>query len=370
MVVGGVVAVGFAIVFAATVLPHVNPALTNYWSADYLTGGPLHAIHQSWTRLGRLASELAMPAVVFVALFVVGIVALVRLRAVAVAIAVPFLWTEIFVAARLHKYPILDQRTFHFVLIPTIAVIAIGVVAFVFEVARRQPVVAVVVGVVAAGLFVHGVTPWWREFGVPHEDTRTAAQFVADNAKPGDIVVVNSSANWGFAYYARHDAVFAVKSDTVATGFVMRVRDPNVLVADGRDDATVLAIMREAVARQRQAGPASRIFIVRTHLSPPEELAWKNAFVAARRASAHRFALATSPCVSSDPVVEHTAAGRAAPGREWAPPLPTGPESRAEWGSGLNIRLYRGDYRTPADFASPLWAAARKASSRGTGRRV
>src|SRR5262249_8968528 len=94
LIVGGVTALGFAIVFAVTVLPRISTVLTNYWNDWYLTGGPVHMLDQSWTRLEKLSSLLAMPAWVFMALFVLGIVALVRLHATAVAIAVPFMWIE------------------------------------------------------------------------------------------------------------------------------------------------------------------------------------------------------------------------------------------------------------------------------------
>ena len=179
LIVGGVVALGFAVVFAATVLPRISKVLTDYWTDFYLTGGPLHMLDQSWTRLDKLSTLLAMPAWVFLALFVLGIIALVRLHATAVAIAVPFLWIEMFIAARSHKYPFLDQRTFHFVLIPTVAVIAIGVAWIVVNLARRVPVAGIALAVLAGALFVNGITPFWREFGVPHEDVRTQTAYVA-----------------------------------------------------------------------------------------------------------------------------------------------------------------------------------------------
>src|SRR5262249_6508063 len=100
LIVGGVLALGFAVVFAATVLPRISKVLTDYWNDYYLTGGPVHMLNESWTRLDKLSTLLAMPAWVFIALFVLGIIALVRLHVTAVAIAVPILWIEMFVAGR------------------------------------------------------------------------------------------------------------------------------------------------------------------------------------------------------------------------------------------------------------------------------
>ena len=230
LIVGGVVALGFVVVFAATVLPHITKAMTNYFSAYYLTGGPVHMLDQSWARLDKLSTLLAMPAWVFIALFVLGIVALVRLHATAVAIAVPFLWIEMFIVARFNKYPFLDRRTFHFVLIPTVAVIAIGVVWVVVKLARMVPVAGMLLAVLAGALFVHGIAPSWHEFGVFHEDVRAQTAYVAHHMQPKDIVIVNSSGSFGFAYYWPRDRVSASRTATGA-GFVMDVHNPNVILA-------------------------------------------------------------------------------------------------------------------------------------------
>jgi hypothetical protein len=255
--------------------------MTNYFSAYYLTGGPVHMLDQSWTRLDKLSTLLAMPAWVFIALFVVGIVALVRLHATAVAIAVPFLWIETFIAARFRKYPFIDQRTFHFVLIPTVAVIAIGVAWVVVKLARMVPVAGIVLAVLASAVFYHGIAPSWREFGVPREDVRTQTAYVAHQMQPKDIVVVNSSGSYGFAYYWPRDPVSASKNAT-AQGFVMEVHNPNVILARNRSAIAVLATLRKAINMQRQSGSGSRVFIVLTHVLPAEQSAWSDAFHALR----------------------------------------------------------------------------------------
>ncbi len=279
LVVGGVVALGFVAVFAATVLPRLTKGLTNYWSDYYLTGGPLRMLDQAWARLDKLSSLLAMPAWLFIALFVVGIVALVRLHATAVAIAVPFLWIEMFIAARFQKYPFLDQRTFHFVLIPSVAVIAIGVAWMVVNLARRVQIAGILLALFVGVLFVHGLAPHWQQFGVPHEDVRTQTAYVAHHMQPKDIVVVNSSGNYGFAYYWQRDPVSASKNAS-AQGFVMEVHNPNVIVAPNRTAKSVLATLRKAINRERLSGSGGRIFIVLTHVLPDEQAAWSDAFIA------------------------------------------------------------------------------------------
>ena len=145
--------------------------------------------------------------------------------------------------------------------------------------ARRAPVAGLAMVVVAGALFAHGVAPSWRDFGMPDEDVRSQAAYVARTMHPNDIVLVSSSGNWGFAYYSPHDSAFAAKDETVSTGFVMRVRDPNVIIAAGRDSASIRGALRDATRRQRTA-PGSRIFVVCTHMLPAESRAWTDAFVA------------------------------------------------------------------------------------------
>ncbi len=332
LVVGGVAALGLGVFFAVTVFPRVTAGLTLYWSPYFLTGGSIDMLDQSWNRLGDLSTSLAMPASLFIALFGLGIVALVRLRAPAVAIAVPFLWVEMLIAARFRKYPFLDQRTFHFVLIPTVAVLAIGVVWTVLRLATRLALVGGLVALLAAALFVHGVVPEWHRFGVPHEDVRTQVVYVAHHMRPNDVVIVNSSATYGFAYYWRGDSVSAAAKKG-AIGFVMEVANPNVIFARERGPHAVFATLRGAIALQRQLGPGSRIFIVLSHVLPPEQTAWSHAFTALRL---HPHAVGRGPervrVVESSlrpgapaaPTIGSAVAGDAEATVSWTPPLDNG----------------------------------------------
>jgi hypothetical protein len=278
LAVGVVAACGFLAVFAVAVLPHVNKALENYWKSSYLTGGPLRALDQSWQRVQHLDHALAMPAVVAIGLFGVGIGTLVRMRETALAIALPLLWIEMFVAGSLRRYPFLDQRTFHFVFIPSVAVAAVGVVGVVFEISRRVPFLGVTVALLVTVLFGLGVAPSWRTLGIAQEDPRAPTQYVSKIIGSSDVVLVSSAANWGFAYYWPHGHVLTRRSDTVANGFVAEVADINAVYASDRTRPTVLIALREALARQLHAGPRSLIFIVRSHVGRSESDAWTHAF--------------------------------------------------------------------------------------------
>ena len=72
--------------------------------------------------------------------------------------------------------------------------------------------------------------------------------------------------------------MFATKDDSVANGFVMNVRNPNVIIARGRDEPTILEALQDALTRQRRIHPDGRIFIVRTHMIDSETRAWSEAF--------------------------------------------------------------------------------------------
>lgn len=278
-VVGAVVACCLLAAFVVTVAPHINRALENYWRPSYLSGGIPQGLQQTWHRLQHLEHALAMPAFVGIVLFVVGVLTLERMRETALAVALPLLWTEMFVAASLHRYPFLDQRTFYFVLLPSVGVIAVGVVGGVFEIARRVPVAGAAIGVLVAVLFGLGVAPFWQNLGfAPKEDARAQTQYVASTLGPSDIVLVSSSANWGFAYYWPHGHVLTRRSAVFASGFLAQVGDVDAVYASGRTRAAVLAALGAALDRQHNNGPRSRIYVVRSHVTVSEKEEWTHAF--------------------------------------------------------------------------------------------
>ena len=84
---------------------------------------------------------LGMPAIVAVALFVLAIVALARRREYILALSLPILWIELFFLGVAHRYPFLDLRTSYFVLVPTVALIAFGVVDCLVALLHRHAVV-------------------------------------------------------------------------------------------------------------------------------------------------------------------------------------------------------------------------------------
>ncbi len=270
------------VLLAAYFVLVVNPKLSNglhaYWAGNYLQGGPLKILHASWHRLRLLAPDLAMPAIIFVLLFFAGVYELVRLRARAVAIAVPLLWIEMVVIARLQKYPFLDLRTSQFLLVSSLLVVAIGAVGLVRLAGTRLKLAGGVVwAVVLAVFFTAGCVKYVNHTAIAQEDVRSQTEYVAAHRTAHDVILVNGSGNFGFAYYWPHGHV-VLKRDNSGAGFRGRLAGVNAVYATDRTNAAVEAALREAIRRSHGPDGDGRIYIVRTHLNGGELTAWRQAF--------------------------------------------------------------------------------------------
>jgi hypothetical protein len=278
LVTGAATGIALAAFFAAVIIPNTNDKLRDYWDRYYLNGSPLHILHMSWTRLSALDPALGMRAIVFVALFVVGLAVLVIMRARAVAIAAAVLWIEMVLAGRLRIYPFLDQRTSQFLLVASLVVCAIGAAGLVFAAYRWSRIVGALVAVVLAVGFASGFHTHVRALNIPHEDARGQTTYVASHRRANDVVLVNQAGAFAFSYYWPHGSISIENDQSLAQGFFTRVSGLDVLYASGRTDADVLAALREAAGRLRAAGPGSHLFVVRSHLNSGEVLAWRHAF--------------------------------------------------------------------------------------------
>ncbi len=183
----------------------VVPGLTTYWAGYYLPAADglrasstfvishVNAVH-AYFGLG--------PVWLGVPLFIAGLVTIFRLGRPATAIAVTALWPEMLALSALKKYPFLDLRTSTFLFAITVVVAAIGV-AGLGSLVRPwlKGGVAAVLAAAAAVAFTVAAQPYARSHTIPEEDVRDQARYVAAHAAPGDVIVVNLSSNWGFAYY-------------------------------------------------------------------------------------------------------------------------------------------------------------------------
>ncbi len=277
VVVGTGVAAVYAAFFGVVVVPALNANLRDYWQNAYLTGSPIHVLAESWHRLNDLAVFLAMPGVVAVVLFATGIVVLARQGQTALAVTLPLLWLEMFVLGRARVFPFLELRTNLFLIVPSLVIVAMGAADMCAAIFRRRRLLGVAAAAGLAMLFAIGVAPSVRFFGVPNEDIRGQTRYVAAHLGPGDAVVVNALASWGFAYYWPHGHIDIVRSDAVAPGFLAEPSGINAHYATGITYEAVLATLRDAL-RERSSGPPTRLFVVRTHMNDHERDAWTRAF--------------------------------------------------------------------------------------------
>jgi hypothetical protein len=256
----------------------VVPGLTAYWAGYYLP--VTHGLQASSTfvisRFDAVHVFFGLgPVWLGVPLFIAGLVTIFRLGRPATAIAVIALWPEMLAVSALKKYPFLDERTSTFLFAITVVVAAIGV-AGLGSLVRPwlKGGVAAMLAATAVVAFTVAAQPYVRSHSIPHDYVREQAHYVAVHAVSGDVILVNLSSNWGFAYYWRTGAPARRADPEDLQGYEAYFPgQPRIIVARGRDPAGVSAALTLAVARARQHA-CSRIWLIRSHVSAAEQAAW------------------------------------------------------------------------------------------------
>jgi hypothetical protein len=248
-------------------------ALRNYWSAYYLPHGLNSSRHYINVRLHSLLPYFGFHHVFLLAAFVLlGLVVLVFQGRWATAAILPALYAEVVVLSALHRYPLFDERTSTFLVVTSVVIAAIGVVGAAAWIARRLTWVAgaAVLGVVAT-VYILAALPYVRGHPLPLEDVRSQEAYVAAHARPGDVVLVNWGANWGYAYYAR-PIPEVVSAPGIEYALVYPPSDDIVtIVRPGT--AAITAAMPQALSLARKH-PGARLWVVRNHQEPGEAQAW------------------------------------------------------------------------------------------------
>jgi hypothetical protein len=300
----------------------VVPGLTAYWADYYLPA--THGLRASSTfvisRFNAVHGFFGLgPVWLGVPLFIAGLVTIFRLGRPATAIAVTALWPEMLAVSALKKYPFLDERTSTFLFAITVVVAAIGV-AGLGSLVRPwlKGGVAIVLAATAAVAFTVAAQPYLRSHSIPNEDVRDQAHYVAAHAASGDVILVNLSSNWGFAYYWPTGAPARRADPVVLQGYdAYFPGQPRIIVARDRNPAGVNAALSLALVRARQHG-CSRIWLVRTHLSAAERAAWTAALrqrgLVSTRAGADGLRV-VQPSRGSAGAPAGCASGGSAPGR-------------------------------------------------------
>ncbi len=270
----------------------VLPRLTNspQFRHDYLplTKGAGTAIRFVISHFDRPHAYFGLgPAWLAVPLFIAGIVTIFRLGRPATALMAAALWPEMLAVSALKKYPFLEFRTATFLFATTAVIAAIGLAGVCSPLwswlrgraAAWQTAVAVA-GLAAAALAVVGFAdsarPYVRSHLIPNEDVRSQALYVADHAAPDDVILVNLSSNWGFAYYWPVGQPARRADTAVLQGYVAYFpAQPRIIVAANRNPAGVDAALAHAQAlTQAHQRSCARIWLVRTHVSAAEQAAW------------------------------------------------------------------------------------------------
>jgi hypothetical protein len=257
------------------------PGLTAYWSSYYLPlRKGLHADITFITSHVRAVDAYVGlgPAWLAIPLVVAGLVTIFRLGRPATAVTAAALWPVMLAVSALQRYPFLDRRTSTFLFAVTAVVAAIGLVG-VCSLLRPWLKGGLAAGLAALAVlaFVIHVQPYVRIHLIPNEDVRDQARYVATHAVRGDVILVNLSSNWGFAYYWPAGVPARRADPAVLQGYEAYFPGrPDIVVARDRNPAGVDAALAQALARARP-GACSRIWLVRTHLSVAERQAWRAA---------------------------------------------------------------------------------------------
>jgi hypothetical protein len=212
-----------------------------------------------------------------VPLVAAGLVTIFRLGRPATALAIAALWPEMLALSALKKYPFLNQPTSTFLFAVTAVVAAIGV-AGVCSALRPWLRTGLAAGLaaVAAVAFVAGARPYVRSHDIPPEDIRDQALYVASHySARDDVILVNLSSNWGFAYYWPFGEPGRRHAHAVLQEYEAYFPDqPRIVVARNHTDRAVAAALAQALALARQHACA-RIWLVRAFVQTPEQIAWK-----------------------------------------------------------------------------------------------
>jgi len=274
-----------------------NAQLKDWWAADFVPRGQGFTAAASFVG-ERLADGFARagfgPWPVAACLAALGAAGFWLAGRRTLGLYLPVLLTGLVAAGALRLYPLMDERTSTFVSVLLTAYAAAGVAtagAGAVALARagrggaprdgrlrrlavgalRGAVVAEVV--VAAACMLAPAAARGGERPMPESGVRRQVEFVLAHRRPGDAVMVNWSAQFGFAYYWPDRPRFADTDADMAVRFrVAYPGRPDLLVVH-RDDWPLTRRTLAAAA----AGGARRIWIVIAHGGPGDDANWRAA---------------------------------------------------------------------------------------------
>ena len=261
----------------------ISPALIKDWRLFYMPAdeGAGASWHFLYLRLGHVRSDFGLgPAWLALPLVLAGLVTLFQVGRPMTACAIVLLAPLLITLSAMKRYPLLDARTSTFLIVIVVVVAAIGLVGLCVQLLRSSAAAAVAVAVAATALFVAGAFHDVRAHTIPgdRENIRAQTQFVAAHRAPDDVILVNLTSSWGFAYYWHHGPLARRPSENVDAGFLaVFPTQRQIVVASGRKLKDVQAALRRALATAKRTN-AAHIWVVKAHVSDSEARVWNIAF--------------------------------------------------------------------------------------------
>jgi hypothetical protein len=268
------VAAGVGVLLVYTVVDGAarNGALNDYWAAYFPSLGDLP--RYLLQRLGELRLFLGMPWPLFVLLALAGLVTVARCGRPATALALGLAPLVEVAGGVARTYPLLDQRTSHFLLVSGAVLASLGVVGGLSWLHGRVAfVVAVSVSLAAFAALVFVNWPVFSNPGpIGHgENVRAQVAYVAAHRRPGDVVLVSVSASFGFAYYWPLDRPRIERGGRMATGWYVDYPPKDLIVVNAGGTPDDVAAGFQA-ARNLVGG--GTLWIVRSHIGAQEAPGW------------------------------------------------------------------------------------------------
>jgi hypothetical protein len=271
----GMLAVSFTI-YQTIVRPQISPTLVAYWDPYFLPArSPAAALSLVHLRLDQLVPYMGFGSLAADAAgTLAGIAALIWLRRFALAAMFPMMLVTVIVAGAARKYPFGDLRTstFWLVMVPVLTAVAVAAAGRLAAAVNRRAPLAV--AAVALAAWVPATNAYIRSHEIPNEDVYSEVVYLETHFRRGDVVVVNYGASYGFAYYYPQQPSFPAGGGP--NGHLVAYPSlPWIVVVGTVDIPNALARARAAIAAE-PAGARGRIWIVRSHQSAGEILAWRD----------------------------------------------------------------------------------------------
>ena len=251
-------------IYLGLVAPHVTTNLTNYWSPYFLPSSPGAATHAMYEGFLGLAPYMGFRALaVDVVLVLAGIGALLWMRRIAIAVVLPVTLLLVLGASARRHYPFGDLRTSTFWLVMVPVMMAVGVAAGARWIAALDRRLAVAAVILTGAVWIGATDTYMRSHTLGDEDVRSQVYYLESHLQPGDSVIVDYAASYGFAYYFSGTPTY-VKDPVAPTGFIPTYpSSPFIISMRDREAADV----SEALSRAETVTSTGRIWIVTSHLN-------------------------------------------------------------------------------------------------------